>query len=357
MKTLNRYIALIFLKNCVLSLVALSTLFLFQGILGDIFDRVYSGDQIVVYYLLNLPKIVVQMMGPSVLLATVFTLSGLARTNELVACFSVGVGVKQLAMLFLSIVFIFSCLVLIMEDRILPPTFKKRTSYYWREMRKRPDFFLDIKQDKIWYRSQDLIFNLKRFDAKEKTIHGMSVYSFDDDFRVRQVVDAERAEFTAKGWRLMDGTVTIFPPEEAFPQTTRFKEKAIEIEETPHDFQEIDKEVDGLRLKELYSYIKRMKRAGADTSGYEVKLHSRISLSFIPMVMCAIGIPFSMRGRRSGGVARDLGLCLAVTFFYWLFYSVGLSLGTNGALPPWVAAWFPSVVFMGLAAMLMSRRR
>jgi lipopolysaccharide export system permease protein len=56
-------------------------------------------------------------------------------------------------------------------------------------------------------------------------------------------------------------------------------------------------------------------------------------------------------------MARDLGLCLAITFFYWMFYSIGLSLGTNGALPPWVAAWLPSVVFAALAIVLLARKK
>lgn len=54
--------------------------------------------------------------------------------------------------------------------------------------------------------------------------------------------------------------------------------------------------------------------------------------------MCMIGIPFSVRGRREGGLAKDLGICLGITFFYWLFYSIGLSLGSNGAVPPIIAA-------------------
>jgi lipopolysaccharide export system permease protein len=138
--------------------------------------------------------------------------------------------------------------------------------------------------------------------------------------------------------------------------TQHFKEKELQIPETPKDFQEIDKEVDGLRLLELSKYITRMKNAGADTKAYEVKLQSRYSLSFIPIVMCFLGVPFSIRSRREEGTAKDLTICLGLTFLYWLFYSIGLSLGTNGALPPFIAAWLPSAVFAVLAAVLLRRK-
>jgi lipopolysaccharide export system permease protein len=356
-RTLDRYLAGIFLKNFALSVLALTALFMFQALLGDLVDHNYTSEQILYYHLLNVPQVVVQMMPPAVLLGTVMTLSGLARTNELTACYAIGVGVGRIMSLLLSIVFIVSCLVLVMQDRVLPPTFKTRTTYYNRVMQKKQDFFLDTKQDKIWYRSQRLIYNLQRFDPKSRTIFGMSVYTFDDDFKLVQAVDAERAEYTSKGWRLLNGTVTVFAPDDPFPLSQQFKEKELQISETPKDFQEIDKEVKGLRLKELWRYILHMKAAGADTKSYEVDFHSRISLSFIPIVMCFLGIPFSLRGRREGSIAKDLGLCLAITFFYWLFYSVGLSLGTNGALPPWLAAWLPSTIFVALAVTLIARQR
>jgi lipopolysaccharide export system permease protein len=185
----------------------------------------------------------------------------------------------------------------------------------------------------------------------------MAVYNFDENFNLVQVLDAKKAEFGTRGWKMMDGTVTVFSKEDQFPLTQHFTEKDLQIPETPKDFQEIDKQVDGLRLKELWQYIKHMQAAGADTKGDEVKFHSRISLSFIPLVMCILGVPFSLRGRRDEGAAKDLTLCLGVTFFYWLFYSIGLSLGTNGALPPWLAAWLPSLIFTGIAGGLLAKPR
>ncbi len=272
------------------------------------------------------------------------------------ACYSIGVGLRRLMSLILGVVLIVSCLLLVVEDKILPLVYRKRTNFYWREMQKRPDFFVDIKRDKVWYRSKNMIYNLQLFDLNSKTIHGMALYTFDDDFNLLQVVNAEKAEYTQGRWKLENGIVTLFSKDSPFPMTQNFKEKDVVIAETPKDFQEIEKEVDGLRFQELYQYIQRMKKAGANTRSYEVKYHSRFSVSFIPIVMCFLAVPFSLTNRREGGAARDLGLCLILTFFYWLFYSVGLSLGTNGALPPWLAAWLPSSIFVALAATLIGRK-
>lgn len=356
MKTLDRYIAQIFVRNVLVAVLGMASLFLFQALFSDIYDQDYTLHQILTYQAMSIPKIVVEMSPPSILLATVLTLSGMVRTHELVACYTIGVSLRRIMTLILGIVLIVSSSILFMEDRVLPHFFRIQTNYYWRQMKKRPDFFLDIKRDKIWYRSKNMIYNLQRFDNQSKTIHGMSVYTFDDGFNLTQVIGAEKAQFDQKKWNLLNGTVTVFTEESPFPLTQNFKEKTVIIAETPKEFQEIEKEVNGLNFKELDHYIQKMKNAGANTHSYEVKYHSRFSLSFIPIVMCFLAIPFSTRSRREGGMGKDLGICLLMTFSYWLFYSIGLSLGTNGAIPPWLGAWLPSGAFLSLAGVLISRK-
>jgi lipopolysaccharide export system permease protein len=334
----------------------LTALFLFQALLGELLDHEYPATQLLYSHFLNLPNVYVQMTPPAVLLATVLTISGFNRTNELTAMYALGHGISRIVSTIIAMVFILCCFTLVLQDRVLPLLYKKRTTYYWREMKGRTDFYLDIKQNKIWYRSGSLIYNLRAFDTHTRTILGMSVYTFDDKFHLVQVVDADRAEYTSGGWKLRDGTVTIFIEEDPFPINQSFKEKDLVINETPKDFLEIEKEVDSLRIKELWGYINRTRDTGLDTKSYEVKLHSRFSLSFIPLVMCLLGVPFSTRSRREGGLALDLLVCLCITFCYWIFYSIGLSLGTNGALVPWMAAWLPTAVFAMVAAVLVTRK-
>jgi lipopolysaccharide export system permease protein len=87
----------------------------------------------------------------------------------------------------------------------------------------------------------------------------------------------------------------------------------------------------------------------------EVKLHSRFSLSFIPLIMCLLALPFSVSRSREGRLGKDLTMAMVITFFYWLSYSVCLSLGQNGMVQPMLAAWLPSIAFGLLAAILLKR--
>jgi lipopolysaccharide export system permease protein len=357
MRLLSRYLASLFLKSFFGASLGLATLFVFQGILTKLLEGDFPLPQIVFFNLMLFPEVFVQMTPPGVMIATLITLSTLNRTNELVACYSIGIGLKTIVGVLLSLVFMISSLSLSLQDRILPPVFKKRNTYYWHTMKKRPDFYLDVKQDKIWYRSKNLIYNLRTFDPKLQRIYGMSVYTFDRNFDLVQIVHAKEARYEELKWRLSDGTITIFDEADRFPLTKKFSDQALDIQEKPSDFEEIEREVDSLRIRELWRYIGKIREAGADTKIYEVKLWSKISQSFIPLVMCVLAVPFSVRRRREGGIAKDMGICLAITFFYWLLYSLGLSLGSNGALPPILAAALPSLLFAALAAFLITRKR
>lgn len=356
MRTLDRYLALTFLRNLMPAWMGLVTLFFLQAMSVELVEKAYSSSQILWHGMLGLPAVILQLAPPAVLAGTVMTLSGFARTGELTAFFSVGFGKGRIVATLGVLVFILCCMLLVLQDRISPLFVKKRTAYYWHEMKKRPDFFLDVRRDKIWYRSKNLIFNLRSFDSATRTITGMSVYTLDENFQLIQLVEARRAVHIGSGWRLQDGTVTVLDSGNAFPLTQRFDTKELLISETPKDFQEIEKEVDSLRLRELSAYIDRAKDAGTNTRSFEVKLHSRVALCFTPLIMCWLGVPFAMGNRRSGGLARDLGLALLVTFFYWLFYSISLSLGQSGALPPVLAAWMPSLIFLALLAILGLRK-
>ncbi len=357
MRTLDRYLALIYLKNLAVSLLGLAFIFTLQGFLYDLTDNDFPLNQILTYHAYAAPDVAARMAPPAVMLATLTTLSGLNRTHELTAIFSIGVSLQRLVLTLLSLNFMFCCFLLVVQDRVLPPVYREKTLYYWREMKNKPDYFMDFRQNKVWYRSKDTIYNLRSFTRESRTIQGMNVYSFDDRFKLAEVLSAERGVYDPgqKTWSLESGTVTVFSADDGLPLTRKFKTKPLIIPEAPSDFVELEKETDALRLKDLWAYIKRAKRSGAPAEFYESKFHSRISMSFTPIVMCLLGVPFVVRRTRDGGMARDLGIGLAVTFFYWLFYSVSLSLGTNGALPPWLAAWLPSSIFAAVAVALIAR--
>ncbi len=353
MQILARYLGMTFFKNLMLSLFGLAGLFFFQNIVTQLNE--FSFNHLLIYSLYDLPRMLVMVAPPATLIATVLTFSTLSRTNELIACHSIGISLMQMLGVLFPIIFVLCCISLVVQDRVLPVFHEKKSLYYWREIKKKQDFFLDVKQDKIWYRSNNLIYNLQTFDPKLDRILGIGVYVFSPQFDLVEFLQAETATYNGKEWEMTQGKTTRFDPKTGFPIVEPFKSHALKIKETPKDFKVIEKEVDRLRIKDLIRFIERNKKSGIDSKVMEVKLHSRFSLSFIPLIMCLLALPFSVSRNREGRLGRDLTMALVITFFYWLSYSICLSLGQNGMITPILAAWLPSMVFGALAAVLLKR--
>ena len=240
---------------------------------------------------------------------------------------------------------------------IVPAFQDKKSLFYWKEIKKRQDFFLDVQQEKIWYRSNNFIYHLRSFDPNSDRIFGIGVYVFNDDFQLNEMLQAETADYNGVSWELSNGKSTTFNAKTGFPITDSFKKRVLKIKEGPSDFKMIEKEVDRLRIKDLVRFIATNKKSGIDSKVFEVKLHSRFSLSFIPLLMCLIAVPFSVSRSREGRLGKDLAIAFTITFFYWLIYSISISLGEKGTITPAISAWFPSIVFGSFALYLLNRMR
>ncbi len=353
MQILARYIATAFFKNLVLTLFGLTGLFFFQTYITQTNDFTFA--QKLIYNLFDIPSMMVMVSPPAALLATILTFSALSKTNELVACFSIGISLQQMISVLFPIIFVMSCLSLVAQDRILPAFNEKKNLFYWKEIKQRQDFFLDVTQEKIWYRSNNLIYHLRSFDPKKDMILGVGVYVFDEDFELVEQLQAEQAIYNGTAWDLTSGKTTHFDPKTGFPITQTFKNRILKIKESPADFKMIEREVDRLRIKDLIRFIQNNKKSGIDSKVFEVKLHSRFSMSFIPIIMFLLAVPFAVSRSREGRLGKDLFIAFTLSFFYWLCYSITLSLGQNGTIPPLIAAWSPSVIFGFLALILLKR--
>lgn len=357
MSILDRYIAKEFWKAFFGALLAFMALYigadaLRQGIKEDIppaFAMQYSLYQI--------PEVLVMLLPAACLMGTIISLSSIARRNELIVMFASGISFARVAFVLLCLVFIVCCGSFIVTDRIVPPLTKAKARFYRTVIQKKPDLRTDIRRSKIWYRGQNMIYNLSAFDLRKNKIFGISIYTFDELFNLSQTIEAASATFKDNEWELIDGQITIFNGNPIYPKNKSFDIKRIVLAETPDDFREIEKEVETLRLKRLWKFIQRNKSAGIDTHSYEVMFWSKITMSLVPIVMAILGIPFTNVNPRHSSLARDIGICFFIIIIYWLILSTCLSLGKSGSLPPILAAWLPNLLFFSLGIFLIMRRK
>lgn len=356
MQLIDRYILKLFLFFLAAGILVFVTLFLTVDILSFAVRNAEAGTTALIkYYSYHTPTVIYQLVPVACLMATLFTLSTLNRTNELLALFSVGMSLRRISAPILISVAIVSVLSFGLGDQVLPRLIQKRNYVEYVEIKKRPGLYSTVKTNKIWFRTENILFNIKTLNPEDSTAQGITLYYFDPEWNLTQLIAANRVEMKGNLWDLKDGLVTLFASESSFPLTKSFKSKAITMNEDLRDIQATSNSSDLMSLKELGRFIERNKEAGLDTLRYEVDYHAKFGFAFAAMVMSLVGIPFSVGGARSGGTFKNVGICLLLAFLYWVAYSSSLTLGSHAVLPPILAAWGPNLIVSAAALFFMKR--
>jgi lipopolysaccharide export system permease protein len=344
---IDRYISKLFLTYLAAGIIVFLTLRVTADAAGTSVQYNVPVNVLIEYYLYSLPSFLYQMIPMGCLIACIFTLGTMSRSNELTALFSTGMSLARISAPILVLVAIVSAGSFVAGDWLIPVFEKKKKYIEYVDIKKQPGLYSTVKTNKIWYRSGNILFNLKTLVPEKKMAQTATFYYFDDQWNLVQLITAQVIHFREHNvWELEDGTVTIFVEESSFPLTKSFKTKTVTIDEELGDLSKQIDAADTLRITELSKFIKRNKEAGLDTVQYEVDLQAKYSFAFAGLVMSFLSIPFSVGRGRSGGWALGAGICLGLAFLYWSLHSSGITLGKHGVVPPFLAVWSPNILML-----------
>ncbi|OQW46590.1 MAG: LPS export ABC transporter permease LptG [Proteobacteria bacterium SG_bin7] len=353
---IDRYIGKAFTVNFLLALVTFTSLFVSIDFMTTMNSYSNVAVPIIVdFYRYSFPSIVYQMIPVAAIIGTVFTISALNRNNELVALYSCGLSLARISLPILVVVAFISCVSYWLSDQVLPSFAQKKNFVYYVQMKNRPGLYSTVKTDRIWYRSKNVLFNIQTLNPEAKRAQGLSMYYFDNAWKLIQLVRADGVEILGREWKLKNGTVTVFAEESSFPFTKSFDEKIIHMDEDTGDLSSSTNSSEQLSVSQLNSFIKKNKEAGLDTTRYEIDLHSKFSFAFASLVMSLLGIPFSLSRVRSGGRVLNFGICIGVVFFYWTLYNSFITMGRYSYVPAMIGAWLPNLITIGVALIFLLR--
>jgi lipopolysaccharide export system permease protein len=349
MSILRRYICREFLKILLLSMSAFVLIYL----VVDFFARIdtfleHKAPPILVflYYLHQIPGVGFQIFPLGILMATLLGLGILSRNNEITAMKASGISLYRITFPLLVMGMLASGLCFMGNEFIVPFSNRRSDSILSTQIRKKPRKTF-LRNYKVWYRSENAIYNFQVFNPQRDLLEGITLFEFDDDFKLSRRIDAKRALWEGGAWHFYDVTIRDFCRETDI-QTTRFEERVIPIPETPEVFKEERRETEEMGYYDLQRYIRKIEKGGYDATRYIVDLYAKLSFPFACAIMVFIGIPFSTKTARGGGVALPIVMSIVIGFSYWILLNLSLSLGRSGLLPPPLSAFVPHVLF-GLA--------
>ena len=356
LKLLDKYILKEFLRFFIITFLSFIALFL----IIDFFEKSRmllsnkaSIAQAASYLFYSIPLIMSYIIAPSVLLATLLTFSSLSKFSEITAMKANGINIYRMTLPIL-IFASFAAVFLFCFSELVTPAAVQKTKYIIKvdiQKKKNMGFF---KQNEIWYRGENAIYNFRMFDIDKNILRGVTINYLNPDYTLKGRVDAKTAEWKGDQW-MFHNLLTISFDENENPVLAWSKEKTIDIPEKPEDFKVIQKDVEKMGYFELRKYVKKIQSEGYDVTKYLVDLDGKIAFPFVTLIMVFIAVPFSLRSERSGGIMQSIGIGIFIGFSYWIVHGFCMSLGKSEILPAMLAAWAANILFCAMGAYLFSK--
>ena len=356
MKILTRYLISEYLKIFGLCLTALVGIYIVIDFLDKISRFIKydpSATEIISYFLLRSPKVITDIAPMAVLIAVLLTLGMLSRYKEIIAMKNLGISSIRIGLPFFIIGLITSAILLLLNMSLVPLS-KQRADYvdHFLIKNRSPDFF--FRQSRIWLRSDKHTFmNIKLADSENSMLFGVNLFKLNDDFSLKELVEAERIQYEDSTWVLYNGSRKTFSSNGQF-KTEYLNEVPIDLNRKPDELVRIERNTDKMTYRELSDYVALLKQEGYGSQRYAVDLANKIAMPFMSLVFCFIGVPMGMGTVLGHGLSRGMGLSLAVGTAYWIVYSLCISLGYAETLPAILSAWLPNILFTMVGLLLMT---
>ena len=295
------------------------------------------------YFACKVPGIISEVLPLAVLMATLLSLNMLSRTSELVAMRSLGASLAFISAPVLVAALLTSLAGVIFGELVAPSAFRKMM-FTEEVLIKKKGYAASFRQNNIWFRDENLIMRARAFDPNKQALKGLTLWQVGPAMEPSRRIEAEQAVWSGNQWRFQGVIIRDMVGGDVI-RTEKAQQTPVQLNLKTDDLKIVHKSADNMGFIQLWNYIDKLKKGGYDTTRYKTLLHDRIAYPFASLVMAFIGIPFSLRGSRSRGVALGIGASIAIGFTYFIIHSVLISFGQTGVIPPFAAAWSGNLIF------------
>jgi lipopolysaccharide export system permease protein len=371
MRLLDRYCLrelLIPLGYCLGGFLVFWISFELLGELDDLQRAQLRVAEVVQYYLVRLPEMLVTILPVALLLALLYALTNHARHQELTAMRAAGLSLWRVGRPYLAVGAFFGGALFGLNELAVPDGAEAAQAILTRHQMPAADALgPEWRRGLAFHNERDQrIWNIGAYNRMSGEMLSPTVeWRLPDGGRRR--LGADRAAYTNGTWVFYGAKELRYAPEGGLPAYKgETNELALaEFGETPAQIASEIKFVElaprhaikraSLSLREILDY-ERLHPAlhPRDRAKLRTQFQGRLAEPWKCLVVVLIAMPF---GASSGGRNVFVGVAssIFIGFAYFILWSLSFALGTGGYVPPWVAAWGPNALFALAGIALLQR--
>jgi lipopolysaccharide export system permease protein len=348
MKIFFRYLFMRLLSTFVICLAACTVIWVMADLYGnmdDFLDHKVNFSLVLRFYLLQIPKMLVQVLPAAILFSTLFTLLGLNRRSELVALQSGGMAPLWM----FSPFFLFAVIwVAILGYDLSGPASQAEVT--------RERLLKQVKGQKVGAnvflnlpyvdRVNRLVWFLQSLDIGRGTATGVELTQCDAQGHDLVQYFAQKGEFTKSGfWRLTGIKKVVYASDQSVLDQKTYPELDLpDVTTPPKQLSLIVSQPEQLTMGQLSQYIATSTQSSDHVAQYRTEWWYRVIYPFSILVLILFALIQGARTDRRSAIA-GVGVAIVVLLFFTMAMSIFMAMGRANRLPPFLAASATEVIF------------
>lgn len=379
MSILQRYFFVSILQAVAFALAALLGLQAFMDLTGElpaVGKNGYGMQHAALFVLTMLPQHVNEVLPVASLLGTIYTMAQFASTSEFTIMRASSMSTRmaatmlgKVALVIVAVAFIFGELItprlaavsekIRLTGRGTTVSTEFRSGMWTKDIVKSAGMTGEVQGTRF--------FNVREVRADGQLLD-VKLYDFDNSFRLRSLTLAKTANFLGDNtWQLNEVTENIFSnPALAvagaqanmannFAQATsavdvkQYPTKELISEITPKILSVAGSDPERMSANELAVYTRHLQENKQGTERFKIAFWKKLFDPLAIFVLMALALPFAYLHTRSGGVSLKIFIGIMIGVSFLLVNTLFSHIGLLSALPAFVTALMPSLLYLLLA--------
>jgi lipopolysaccharide export system permease protein len=306
----------------------------------------------------SMPGYVVLVIPMALLLGTLLAVQRLSGESELTAMKAAGITFARIVAPLLAVGLVMSFVTYFLQEKVVPYASDQLTEIENAVINHVSAFNRDLTVSAPLPGGGRQVTIATAYEPHSRALLHVTLIQYDNHNDPRQIIFADRAEFTADRWTLENSSVYRFNPDGTTLAEPNVPVQEVEIGEKPTDLMKRMSNDDPENMSR--AEIKDVVRSGQLTENeyrkYVTTYQEKLARPFACFVFILIAIPFGLRSiRSSGSTSLGFGLSLAIVFVYYIVMTA-CSFAAEAAIglaPLW--AWIPNILFTAIGLSRLRR--
>src|SRR5580698_10424902 len=306
----------------------------------------------------SLPADIVLVIPMALLLGTLLAMQRLSGESEITALKAAGITIARIVTPLLAVGILMSVVTYYMQEGVVPYAEDQLTEIENGVINHVSAFNRDLTVSAPLPGGGRQVTIATAYEPNSRALLHVTLIQYDNHNDARQIVFADRAEFTANKWTLENSSVYRFNPDGSTLAEPRIAQQEVEIGENPSNLVKrmSNDDPENMSRSEIADVVRSGQLTQNEVRKYVTTYQEKLARPFACFVFILIAIPLGLRSiRSSGSTSFGFGLSLAIVFVYYVVMTICSFAGEAFLAYAPVWAWMPNLLFTAIGLIRLRR--